>query len=221
MGFGTRGYEFAGFDGAMQGDLPLFYRRYPTWSVLGKLVHDALAAVDLATATSQRAPDKPIGLPAFDTHNVFAVGYDVGGRTALYAAAVDPARRLAGVVSINGWTPMRTDTNTSATGGIQRLWSWHGMQPQLGLFDGRETELPYDMEDVLLEASGPDGDTPILVFQHDLDRMNDAQGVAATVASAVKGGANVTLETAPTVNMLNDHVHDVVIQWLQRQVKGH
>ena len=27
---------------------PLFYRRYPAWSLLGKIVHDGLAAIDLA-----------------------------------------------------------------------------------------------------------------------------------------------------------------------------
>ena len=53
-GFGTRGYEFNGAAGGPQGGegLPLFYRRYPTWSLLGKIVHDGLAAVDLAVRNS-------------------------------------------------------------------------------------------------------------------------------------------------------------------------
>eukprot|EP00035_Acanthoeca_spectabilis_P013418 m.249403 g.249403 ORF g.249403 m.249403 type:complete len:581 (+) comp15879_c0_seq2:268-2010(+) len=50
MGFGTRGFEFDGYTGSSRGGLPLFYRRYPRWSVLGKLVHDGLAALDLVTA---------------------------------------------------------------------------------------------------------------------------------------------------------------------------
>lgn len=126
MGFGTRNYEFSGYEGSStKGELPLFYRRFPRWSVLGKLVHDGLASLDLVSAASPSTQwphdaDPPIGLPALDSDRVYAVGYDVGARVALYMAAVDPSRRLKGVVSINGWTPMRTDTNTSSTGGLRR-----------------------------------------------------------------------------------------------------
>ena len=112
--------------------MPLFYRRYPHWSLLGKIVHDGLAAVDLATSgqAGETYPghDPPIGLPLLDKDQVYAVGYDVGGRAALYMSALDPTPRLKGVVSLNGWTPMRTDTNHSSTGGIRRLWDWHALQ---------------------------------------------------------------------------------------------
>jgi hypothetical protein len=129
----------------------------------------------------------------------------------LYMAATDPDRRLKGVVSINGWTPMREDTNASVTGGIRRLWDWHALQPALGFFDGREASLPFDMDDVMAEVGGS---VPILIYQQDLDRENDAKGVRRAVARAQAAGANVTLETAPTVNMLNDAAHTTVVQWL-------
>ena len=57
-----------------------------------------------------------------------AVGYDVGGRAALHMGALDPTHRLKGIVSVNGFTPMRTDTDASSTGGIRRLWDWHALQ---------------------------------------------------------------------------------------------
>lgn len=214
--FGTRGHEFNGAAGGPQGGngLPLFYRRYPRWSLLGKIVHDGLSALDLATSGQKEFPgaDPPIGLPKFDTGRVYAVGYDIGGRVALYMAALDDSRRLRGVVSINGWTPMRTDTNSSSTGGIRRLWDWHALQPVLGFYDGREKQLPYDMEDVMAESA-----VPTLIYQQDLDRTVDAAAVAATVARANSAGANVTLITAPTVNMLNDAAHEAAIAWLKRQ----
>ena len=218
-GFGTRGYEFNGAAGGPQGGdgLPLFYRRYPTWSLLGKIVHDGLAAVDLAVRNSGHnsypGDDPPNGLPGFDLDRIYAVGYDVGGRAALYMGALDPHRRLKGIVSVNGFTPMRTDTNSSSTGGIRRLWDWHALQPVLGFFDGQEATLPYDMDDVMAEV----GDTPMLVYQQTYDRANNAKEVAAAVSKAKSAGANVSLVTADTVNMLNDAAHAAVISFLKIQ----
>ena len=222
--FGTRGYEFNGAIGGAQGGdgTPLFYRRYPTWSLLGKIVHDGLAALDLAQHASQRAhpgSDPPISLPGMDASRLFVVGYDVGGRAALYMGAIDGAeKRVKGIVSINGWTPMRTDTNASSTGGNRRLWDWHALQPQLGWYDGKEATLPYDMEDVIVEASGTgNAATAILIYQQELDRENDFAGVKASVAKATAAGAKVELLSAPTVNMLNDAAHSTVIGWLRGQ----
>ena len=159
VGFGTRGYEFNGAAGGAQGGdgTPLFYRRFPHWSLLGKIVHDGLAALDLATTgaaaeqavkavkvakvakavnaaqidavsvseASDELPDElsdelsgmsapmypghdpPLALPPMDPDRVFAVGYDVGGRAALYMGAIDPVnplgrKRLRGVVRHKG-----------------------------------------------------------------------------------------------------------------------
>ena len=53
VGFGSRLTEVNGVSGGGQGvdGLPLFYRRFPEWSLLGKIVHDGLAAVDLLATT--------------------------------------------------------------------------------------------------------------------------------------------------------------------------
>ena len=42
----------------------------------------------------------------------------------------------------------------------------------LGFFDGKEEQLPFDYDDVLAEV----GTTPMLIYQQDLDRENDAHG---------------------------------------------
>eukprot|EP01048_Picozoa_sp_COSAG05_P017191 COSAG05_NODE_2310_length_3245_cov_1.416084_5_plen_312_part_01 len=141
----------------------------------------------------------------------------MGGRAALYMGAVDGEERVQGIVSINGWTPMRSDTNRSSTGGLRRLWSWHALQPALGFFDGQENQLPYDMDDVIVEASGANASTAILIYQQELDRENDYEGVKASVAKAKAAGANVELQSAPTVNMLNDAAHNAVITWLKQK----
>ena len=89
------------------------------------------------------------------------------------------------------------------------------VQPVLGFYDGREPELPYDMDDVLAEASAP-----VLIYQQDLDRGADASAVRRAVTRAKAQGAAVTLQTEPTVNMLNDAAHAAVIEWLQKLVRS-
>lgn len=242
LGFGSRGYEFNGAAGGPQGQqpsksgggtLPLFYRRYPEWSLLGKLVHDARSAVDLATTGNgplYPGHDPPIALPKLDERQVFAVGYNLGGMVGLYLAATDS--RLAGVVSVNGFTPLRNDTNrgpaAAPTGGVRRLWDWHGLQPRLGWFDGIEEGIPYDFDDLMVAATTVDrpaanvtggehkaAAASILIYQQDYDRTADAAAVAACVAKAKAKGARVELITDPTVNLLNDKVHNAVIDWLR------
>ena len=83
----------------------------------------------------------------------------------------------------------------------------------LGFFDGKEGTLPYDMDDVMAEV----GDTPMLVYQQTYDRANNAKEVAAAVSKAKSAGANVSLVTADTVNMLNDAAHAAVISFLKIQ----
>ena len=80
---------------------PLFYRRYPQWSIFGKIIHDGLSAIDLVSASGEHAfpgagdfvfkmidsafkmmdfvfktrlspgADPPIGLPTFDNEYGF------------------------------------------------------------------------------------------------------------------------------------------------------
>ena len=77
IGFGSRGYEFNGASGGPQGGdgTPLFYRRYPHWSLLGKIVHDGLSAVDLAADSQGPHPgsDPAIGIPTFDSERIYVV----------------------------------------------------------------------------------------------------------------------------------------------------
>ena len=159
IGFGSRLHEG-----------PRFYERYPRWSRLGKMVRDVRAAVDLLTLAGQsdgtRPPEDQLkGLPPIDAQRICLLGYSLGGTVALYAGALDS--RVAGVACFSGFTPMRTDTESQPTGGLRRFWQCHALQPQLGLFQGRESELPYDFDD-LLRLVAP---RPCLVVspQHDRD----------------------------------------------------
>jgi dienelactone hydrolase len=129
-----------------------FYARYPHWSLFGKQVEDTLAASE-----ALRKVD------FIDPKRIWLLGYSTGGMTALHAAALD--ERIAGVVSVAGFTPMRTDTLEKGTGGVARWSVWHPLLPKLGAFVGNESRIPYDYHE-LLSLIAP---RPALVFAPKVD----------------------------------------------------
>ncbi len=142
-----------------------FYARYPKWSLLGKHVEDTLAAVEALGKND-----------LIDSKRIWLLGYATGGMTALHAAALDA--RIAGVVSVAGFTPMRTDTPEKGTGGIARWAAWMPLLPKLGAFAGYEAHIPYDYHEVL----GMIAPRPALVFAPKVNH----QATLADVRSCVE-----------------------------------
>jgi len=181
-GFAVFAYDQLGFGQRLE-EGSRFYSRYPRWSKLGKMVRDLHGVLDLLHEGADRfrfVVEARFGveLPELDLDHVFCLGYSLGGMVGLYGAALD--ERISGVASFCGFTPMRTDTDGKATGGLRRLWEWHGLQPRLGFYRGRERELPYDFEDVL-SLIAP---RPCLIVSPTHDREADFNDVAACVACA-------------------------------------
>ncbi len=189
-----------------------FYRHYPKWSRLGRMVHDVRAAVDfLVDGKGASQGDMPV----VRKDQVYLLGYSQGGMVALYAAALD--ERITGVASFCGFTPLRTDTDAKHTGGIRRLWQWHAIQPLLGLFDGREAQIPYDFEDVLTLIAP----RPCLVYSPRRDRDADFEEIKTCVDRArnawerVDGANGLTHLTPDDVNRFQADQHQVFIKWVQ------
>jgi hypothetical protein len=135
----------------------------------------------------------------------------------LYAAALDP--RVKGVVSISGFTPMRTDTADRGTGGIARYSYERGLIPRLGFFVGHEAQLPYDFDDVL-SLIAP---RPVLVVQPELDRdatpadVHAAVSQASHVYAAYSSNANLELYEPWDYNRLPEKTQDWIIGWMARE----
>ncbi|MFN2271112.1 MAG: hypothetical protein ACK2US_09770, partial [Anaerolineae bacterium] len=55
----------------------------------------------------------------------------------------------AGVVSVAGFTPFRTDTDAAGTGGVRRYSHLYGWLPRLGAFVGAESKIPVDFDEVI------------------------------------------------------------------------
>lgn len=155
-GFGQRYEEYASF-----------YDRYPQWSRLGRMVEDVSSAVD--------ALEKE---PLADASNVSVLGFAMGGTVALHAAALD--ERIRNVVSVCGFTPMRSDDGKDGMSGMSRYSRLYAMAPRLGLFEGNERRLPYDFDE-LIALAAPRG---VLIVQPAFDRDADLEAVKAAVSRA-------------------------------------
>ena len=209
-----RGYACLAFDqlgfGARLEEGARFYHRYPAWSRLGKMVHDVRAALDLLSGQLPVSPGQPA--PRLDPARLCCLGYSLGGMVALYAAALDP--RVAALAPFCGLHPLRADPDSAPTGGIRRWWEWYGLLPRLGLFSGREAELPYDLED-LLALVAP---RPCLLVTPRYDRDADPAAVTACVqrARARWPEGALTHLSPPDYNRFQPPQFALLFAWLAR-----
>ncbi|MCB0688023.1 MAG: alpha/beta fold hydrolase, partial [Saprospiraceae bacterium] len=104
IGFGTRSFE----------ESRLFYNRFPHWSKMGRMVADVRWAVDALLED-----------PRIDAKQIYVAGYSLGGNVALYSTALD--KRISGMISICGFTPLRSDIPGTTAEGIYEYSHLHGL----------------------------------------------------------------------------------------------
>jgi dienelactone hydrolase len=202
QGYAVLAYDQSGFGSRLLETGP-FYERYPHWSHLGRMVEDAEAAVDALQKDE-----------LVDASHIYLFGYSIGGTVALYTAALDP--RIAGVVCAAGFTPMRTDTAATGTGGIARYAYVKDILPRLGFFVGHESQVPYDFDDVI----GMIAPRPVYVLNPQLDRDDTPSDVDAAVQQAGKvyslyGASDKLKISSPwNYNQLTNEEQDTAIKWL-------
>jgi dienelactone hydrolase len=160
--------------GARLPEAAAFYRRYPRWSIIGKMVRDALAAAAAARE-----------LPFVDPQRVFVCGFGIGGTVAALAGALD--QRIAGVAMVSGFSPLRAERPDGPTGGLARYATWdgRGFLPRLGFFAERAEDaarVPIDFDEILSEIAP----RPLLCIAPALDREADHAAVRTTL-DAVSG----------------------------------
>ncbi|MBN1360220.1 MAG: alpha/beta fold hydrolase [Sedimentisphaerales bacterium] len=207
QGYAVLAYDQSGFGERMDETKP-FYDRWPHWSRMGRLVEDVSEAV---TALQQD--------PQVDGERVYLFGYSLGGMVGLHAAALDT--RIKAVVSIAGFTPMRTDTADKGTGGIARFSHKRGLIPRLGFFLGNEARVPYDYDE-LIAAIAP---RPVMIVEPQFDRDGTPADVRAAVERA-RGvyrlhGANDKLHLSEPwdYTRLPTITQDAIIAWMKETLK--
>ena len=215
----SQGYAVFTFDqighGARLREIEAFYDRYPNWTLLGKKVHDVKQAVNALTLDPATEYDEFGRTDFIDTNQIFLVGYAMGGRVALHAAALD--ERIAGVVSVAGFTPMRLDTEDKHTGGLAR-WSKHyPLQPWLADFIGYEERIPYDYHEVLAVIAP----RQISVIAPKIDTQATVPEVESSVTKArevydlLDSGENLRIKTPFDYNRLGPEMQEVLFEELR------
>jgi len=182
-----------------------FYARYPDWSLLGKMVRDAQAAIDAM-----------VSLPYVDSQKIYVVGYGLGAMVALHLAAVE--ERPAGYALVCAPPPFRLDTDLAETGGIRRWSHLYMLLPQLGVFVGQENRIPYDLDELLAMMSP----RPVLLSSPRLDREAPLPLMEHTAASARavyvldEAEKALTHEIPEAYNHFDPAMQSVVVKWLQQ-----
>lgn len=202
-GYAVFVYDMIGFGNRID-DGTRFYNRYPHWSKLGKMVVDVRGAVDALT-----------NFDFIDSSKIFVAGYSIGATVGLYAAALD--ERIAGAVSVAGFTPMRLNTPEKGTEGIKSFSHLHGLLPRLGFFVDNEDRIPYDFHEILA-CIAP---RPVLVIAPVMDKDAILQDVSYCVGQATKifglyGSANnLQLFVPDDYNRFSPEMRDTMYSWLQ------
>lgn len=202
-GYAVLAYDQSGF-GSRLSETGAFYDRYPKWSHMGRLVEDAHSAIDMLSKDE-----------LVDPARIYLYGYSLGGTVALYEAALDS--RVKGVVSIAGFTPMRTDSAARGDGGVARYSYERGLIPKLGFFVGHESQIPYDYQDLL----GMIAPRPALIVQPQLDRDATPPDVETVVKQAEQvyalygAGDKLLLSEPWDYNRLTNKTLDETVRWMR------
>jgi pimeloyl-ACP methyl ester carboxylesterase len=212
-GYIVVGYDQFGFGDQLTSAFG-FYDDYPHWSLLGRAVSDVSKVIDYLVEGNGIAEEE---VPETDPSKIYICGFSYGGMVGLYAAALD--KRIAGVASFSGFTPMRTDTDKKPTGGICRLWEWHHVLPKLGLYHKKESKIPYDYDDVI-QMIAPRN---LLIYAPLHDRFTDANDIRNCIEKAQTASTNkeyIEFKAPDDICRFQKDQQDIMIEWLNKIEKN-
>jgi len=134
----------------------------------------------------------------------------------LLTAATDT--RIAGVASISGFTPMRSNTLDRGTEGIKAYSHLHGLMPRLGFFLGHEAQIPLDFHEILA-CLAP---RPLFIIAPVFDRYAYLTDIRLTVKEADKiynlydRSNHITFFSPDDYNRFSAEMQDKLYQWLRK-----
>jgi len=203
LGYVVFSYDMIGFGNRID-EGTRFYVRYPNWSKMGKMVADLKGAVDALNH-----------LNFVDSTKIFVAGYSLGASVGLYAAALD--ERIAGLVSVSGFTPLRSATPDKSIEGAKTFSHLHGLIPRLGFFIGNEDRIPFDYQEIL----GSIAPRPVLLIAPTLDQAASLKGIKSTVTEARKiykllGVPDKLILNSPDeFNRFSNEMQKIIFDWVE------
>lgn len=204
QGYAVMLYDMMGFGNRIE-EGTRFFARYPHWSKMGKFVTDLNGAVEALN-----------NLNFIDSNKITVMGYSLGATVGLYGAALNP--KISRVISVCGFTPMRTDTPDKGTEGIKAYSHLRGLLPRLGFFVGNESRIPYDFDGILASIAP----RPLLVVAPVLDEdatledVQDCVHQAKEVYQLYGKSANIKIYSPYDYNRFSNIMQEEVLQWLQQ-----
>ncbi len=200
-GFAVYAFDQIGFGTRIE-EGRLFYERFPNWSKMGRMVADVRYSVDALSEVEFIDPQK-----------IYTAGYALGATVGLYSAALD--ERIAGTISVCGFSPMRSNTPGKSAEGIYEYSHLHGLIPRLGFFVGQESRIPYDFDEILA-CIAP---RPVFIIAPSWDQYTDIKDIklcvdeVRNVYDLFKAKDKLEIFTPEDYNRFSPEMQQKVIQW--------
>ncbi|MBR5606060.1 MAG: hypothetical protein IKW70_06460 [Verrucomicrobia bacterium] len=205
--FAREGFLVVTFDyigcGTRINEIEKFYDRYPSWSIMGKIVQDVNLAMDAITQ-----------IPTADTTQIYLVGYGIGSLIALHVVALNPA--VSGVISIGIENSLRFNTRDSNWNSLL-YWTQNPLFiPQLGVFTDYEERLPYDINELMaLVAPRP---LHVIFLKYDpfvqVDNRTSCINSVQKIYTLLDAKNQVKFEIYPDYNHYSSGLNQKIIQSL-------
>jgi pimeloyl-ACP methyl ester carboxylesterase len=211
-------YHQFGFGHRVQ-DKANFYTRTPDSSIMNQLVQDVFSAIDFLAAPFNGSHPDGLSIkdqfgfwyPEVDAQRIFVAGYSMGGIVASYSCSLDP--RCAGAAILAALSPLRNNTLAITQGGLWTLYEQHALQPVLGYYVNRSTELPIDY-DVVLKAIAP---RPCLVLNREQDRTVNQPAITSMMHN-LGNLPGLVYQTQDSSSKLDDGMLEAMVAFLNASV---
>lgn len=191
-GYGVLAFDQIGF-GTRVEHAKDFYRRYPKWSMLGKMVADTSAAITAGSAREE-----------IDASKVYLLGYSLGSQVALWTAALDS--RPAAAVAVAGISPLRSSKNIE---GLRAYSHLHGLLPRLGFYADRPSTVPVDYDEVFRRI----GKRKTLLIAPKHDRYTDLRGLR----KLAQPFTDIEIQSPDDFNRFPQSTQKLAFDWLDKQ----
>ena len=138
-GFAVVTFDLPGF-GSRHRELQNFYRRYPNWSLMGKMVTETQ---EVLSYMQQLAP--------LDPQNIHLLGNGLGATVATLSELQQfPLKHILLIDPYHQYYKA-----PSCFEGLSFLAQHHGLLPRIGLFERHEAALPFSFAEVLQGIRSP------------------------------------------------------------------
>jgi len=205
QGFAVLAIDLFGFGTRMQ-EAQYFYRRFPEWSKMGKMVSDVKACVDALETMKE-----------IDSTQIFVLGNTLGGSIGLIATALD--ERIAGIAAVSAFSPWRGSNKQFES--IRNFSHLHGLMPRLGWYAENPQQTPVDWAEIISEIAP----RPLMIVSPTLDRYGDPEAISESMLKVRNQyenclkPENLVFQTPMEINRITPSMSLEIAQFFLQNIK--